>query len=119
MFNRIALVIAGLMLTVSSVGCCCLGGYGYGAGYGARGCQPCNNGCPPAGGGYYQQGAMYQGADISQQAFSTSSFTQSAYVPTMQSAGMTTTASAIPGAIQGPPVYLNTATVPAASLPLY
>ena len=118
MFNRIALVIAGLMLTVSSVGCCCLGGYGVG--YGNRGCAPCNNGCPPAGSGagYYQQGAFYQGADASQTAFSSSAFTQSAYVP-MQSAGVTTTAAAIPGAIQGPPIYLNTATVPTATLPLY
>ena len=73
------------------------------------------------GGGYYapQQGAFLQSVDPSQTAFSSSSFTQSAYVPTMQSAGVTTTASAIPGAIQGPPIYLNTATVPAASLPLY
>lgn len=112
MFNKFALLITGLMLTVSSVGCCCLGGYGYGAGYGARGCPPCNNGCAPMGGAYYQpqQGAFYQGMDASQTAFVGGGITptQSAFVPT-------TTALA---PIQGPPIY-NTAILPGSTLPVY
>ena len=113
MFNKFALVITGLMLTVSSVGCCCLGGYGYGTGYGMNRCAPCNNGCAPAGGGggyFPQTGQVYQG-DMSQTAFAPGGYTQSAFVP-VQSASM------MPGAIQGAPIY-NTAVVPVNSLPTY
>ena len=121
MFNKFALVFTGLMLTVSSVGCCCLGGYGYGANYGARGCAPCNNGCAPAGGGYYpqtQQGAFYQGADPSQTAFATGGFSQTAYAPGQSAYLPAQTAGLIPGAIQGPPIYQN-AMIPVNSLPTY
>ena len=126
MFNRFALVFAGLMLTVSSVGCCCLGGYGYGTGYGARSCPPCNNGCAPAGGGYYpQQGAFLPGMDTSQTAYSTSGFSQTAFAPVQSSMAPTTaafvptqSAALIPGAVQGPPIY-NNAFAPTNSLPLY
>jgi len=121
MFNKLALVLTGLMLTVSSVGCCCLGGYGYGTNY-RGGCAPCNNGCAPAGGGGYYppvQGAFYSG-DMSQTAFTSTGYTatamapvSSAYVPTT-----TTTAAAIPGVIQGQPIY-NTAAFPMTSLPSY
>ena len=111
MFNKFAFVFAGLMLTVSSVGCCCLGGYGYGAGYGMNRCAPCNNGCPPAGGGYIPQtGQLYQG-DMSQTAFAPVSYQQQAFVPAQ-------TATVIPGAIQGAPIYQQ-AVVPVNSLPTY
>lgn len=118
MFNKFALVITGLMLTVSSVGCCCLhGAGGYGAGYRPMGCPPCNNSCPPAG-GYYQQGAFYQG-DMTQSAY-VSGVSQSAMVP-VQSASLPLTTAAAPGAIQGPPIYApsSTAVLPGAALPLY
>ena len=112
MFNKFALALTGLVLTVSSVGCCCLGGYGYGAGYGMRSCPPCNS-CPPAGGTYYQpaQGAFYQGFDSTQTAYAGGlAPTQSAFIPS-------STAMA-PGAIMGQPIY-STAVVPASTLPLY
>ena len=120
MFNKFALVVMGLMLTVSSVGCCCLGGYGYGSGYRmGGGCPPCNNSCPPAGGGYYppQTGAFYQGMTTSQTAYATDGITPTAFAP-MQSAYTPMTAAAIPGAIQGPPIYQN-ALMPQNTLPLY
>lgn len=109
MFNKIVLVITGLMLTVSSVGCCCLHGTGYGAGYGMRGCPPCNNGCAPAG-GYYPpaQGAFYQGG---MDAAST------AMLPTTQTVIAPSTAALAP--IQGTPIYSQSAVVPGATLPLY
>ena len=109
MFNKFALVITGLMLTVSSVGCCCLHGSGYGTGYGMRGgCAPCNNGCSPAGGTYYPpaQGAYYQGMDA----------TSTAMVPTMQTVVAPTTTALAP--IQGAPIY-NQAVLPGSTLPLY
>ncbi len=121
MFNKFALVITGLMLTVSSVGCCCFGGYGYGTGYGMRGgCPPCNNGCAPMGGAYYQppqQGAFYQG-DTSQTAFATGGYTTTALAPTQSAFVPTSTAALMPGAIQGPPIY-NTAVLPGSTLPVY
>ena len=124
MFNKFALVFMGLMLTMTSVGCCCFGGYGYSA----NRCAPCNNGCAPqGGGGYYppQQGAFYQGADPSQTAFATGGLSQTAYAPIQQGYAPTqsamipsSTAALMPGAIQGPPIY-NTAAVPMAALPTY
>ena len=83
MSKQIAFVLTGLTLAMSSVGCCCLSGYG--GGYGAnRCCPPCNTGCPPGGGGggYYtpQAGAMYQGYDVSQSAYISGS-NQMAIVP--------------------------------------
>ena len=125
MFNKFALVIMGLMLTVSSVGCCCFG-QGYNTGYRSGGCAPCGGGAPA--GGYYppaQQGAFYQGADMSQTAYVGSSYSQTAYAPVQSSYAPTQsayipaqTAAMMPGAIQGPPIY-NTAVVPTATLPLY
>ena len=112
MFNKFALVMAGL-LTMSSVGCCCLGGAGYGAGYGANRCAPCNNGCSPqGGGGYYppQTGALFQG-DTSQAAYSQGGYTQSAFVPT--------TTALMPGAINGPPIYNTASAIPMNTLPTY
>lgn len=117
MFNKFALVVTGLMLAVSSVGCCCLHGAGYGAGYRPMGCPPCNS-CPPAGGGYYQQGAFYQG-DMTTQTAYVSGVSQTAMVPVQSAALPTTTAAALPGAIQGPPIYTNTAVLPGAALPAY
>lgn len=112
MFSKIALVVTGLMVTVSSVGCCCLGGYGYGAGYGMNRCAPCNNGCAPAGGGYLPQtGQLYQ-SDFSQASLAPVGYTQAAFVPTQ-------TATVIPGAIQGAPIYNSAALVPVNSLPTY
>ena len=108
MFNKFALAFTGLMLTVSSVGCCCLGGYGYGTGYGMRGgCPPCPNACSPMGTAYYSpsQTAYAPAMDMSQTAFAPSN---AVYAPT-------TTALA---PIQGQPIY-NTAVVPGATLPLY
>lgn len=118
MFNKFALLFAGLMLTVSSVGCC-LTGYGYGAGYGARGCAPCNNGCPPATGYYPQTGAFYQGYDTTQTAYVGSGLTTTAMAP-MSSATtfVPTTTAAAPAPILGQPIYLN-AGVPVNSLPTY
>jgi hypothetical protein len=112
MFNKFAMLVMGLMVTVSSAGCCCLGGAMGGAGYGPNRCAPCNS-CPPAagGGGYYPQtGQLYQG-DMSQTAYSTGTYTQSAFVPA-------STAALMPGAIQGAPIY-NTATIPVNALPTY
>ncbi len=108
MFNKFAFVVAGLMLSVSSVGCCLCSGM-YGAGYGSR-CAPCNNGCSPAGGGYIPStGQLYQG-DLSQAAFAPVGgyTTQQAYVPTTQTATM----------IQGAPIYQQ-AILPVNSLPTY
>ena len=120
MFTKFALVITGLMLTVSSVGCCCMG-YGYGAGY-RNGCAPCNNGCSPAGGGYQvapmgytTQGAQVFQGDMSQTAYSPNGFSQSAFVTPSQSAYISTPQTAL-APIQGPPIY-NTAVVN--SLPTY
>ncbi|HEY0983902.1 MULTISPECIES: hypothetical protein [unclassified Schlesneria] len=110
MFSKIAHVIAGLMLTVSSVGCCCLGGYGYGAGYGMNRCAPCNNGCSPSGGYLPQTGSLYQ-SDFSQAAFAPG-YTQAAFVPTQ-------TATVIPGAVQGAAIYNSAALVPVNGLPTY
>jgi len=121
MFNKFALVFMGLMVTVSSVGCCCFGGYPYNSSYRQGGCAPCNS-CPPqgGGGGYYppQQGAFYQGADPSQTAFATGSLSQTAYAPMQSSYSPIQSAALMPGAIQGPPIY-NTAVVPTATLPMY
>ncbi len=80
MFKKYASVSLGLMLAVSSVGCCMSRGYSAGYPMGG-GCSPCNNGCSPAGAGYVPQGAqLYQG-DMSQTAFAPAGYTQSAYVP--------------------------------------
>lgn len=109
MFNKFALAFTGLMLTVSSVGCCCLGG-GYGAGYGYRpgGCPPCPNTCSPMGTAMYSQ---------SQTAFAPADMATTAYVPANTAyAPMTTTALA---PIQGPAIMSTTAVVPGATLPLY
>ena len=127
MFNKFALLFAGLMLTCSSVGCCL--GYGYNAGYGARGCAPCNQGCPPAGGGggyYPQTGAFYNGMDTTQTAYMNSGMTTTALAPIANGGYTTTTASAFtptttaaaPGPIMGQPIYLN-AGAPVNSLPTY
>jgi hypothetical protein len=110
MFNKFAFVVAGLMLSVSSVGCCLCSGMGYGTGYGSR-CAPCNNGCSPAGagGGYIPStGQLYQG-DMSQAAFAPVGGygTQQAFAP-MQTATV----------IQGAPIYQQ-AIVPVNSLPTY
>jgi hypothetical protein len=110
MFNKCALLITGLLMTVSSVGCCCLGGGAYGAGYGMNRCAPCNNGCSPAGGYIPSTTQLYQ-TDMSQTAFAPAGYTQSAFVPTQ-------TATVIPGAIQGAPIYQQ-AIVPVNSLPPY
>ena len=115
MFNKFAFVSLGLMLTVSSVGCCCLGAM-HGAGYGMNRCSPCNSpcntgGCSPAGGGYIPQtGQLYQG-DMSQTAFAPMGYTQQAYVPNQ-------TATASPGAIPGAPIYQQSM-VPVNGLPTY
>lgn len=102
MSKRIAFMLTGLSLAVSSVGCCCLGGYGYNR------CNPCNS-CPAPGGGYYApQSTMLQ-----------SSLDQTAYAP-----GITQTA-AVPGAVIGTPIiaspggYTTTVMVPTNSLPTY
>lgn len=124
MFNKLALVLTGLMVAVSSAGCCgCLHGYGYGANYGNR-CAPCNNGCAPAGGGGFYppvQGAYYSG-DMSQTAFASGGYTSTAFAPVSSAyipTATTTTAAAAPGGvIQGAPIY-NTAVVPMSSLPPY
>ncbi len=99
MSKQIAFMLTGLSLAVSSVGCCCLGGY-------ANRCNPC--GCPTQGGGYYapQSTMMLDG-------------NQTAY-----SSGLTQTA-AVNGAVIGTPIiaspggYTSTVMVPANSLPPY
>ena len=113
MSKQIAFVLTGLILTLSSVGCCCLGGgYGYGANRCAPcGPAPCGGGCPTSGGGYYppQQGAYYQGLDANQTAF-VSGPTQTAIVPS----------SAIIGApIMASPGNYTTTTLIPNSLPTY
>ena len=113
MFNKYALVFTGLMMAVSSVGCCCFGRSGYTAGYPmGGGCAPCQNGCSPAGAGYVPQGAqLYQG-DMSQTAFAPVGYTtQSAFVPQQ-----TTTAPAV---VQGAAIYNNAALVPVNPLPTF
>lgn len=116
MFNKFAFVVLGLTLSVTSVGCCCFGGYGYGSGYGANRCAPCNNGCAPQG-NYYPpaQGAFYQGG-ATQTAY-VSDPSQMSYAPTA-SAFMPTTTAMAPAPIAGPPIY-NTAVIPTATLPMY
>ena len=108
MSKQIAFVLTGLTLAMSSVGCCCLGG----GGYGMNRCAPCNSGCPPNGGGYYtpQTGANYGGYDASQTAY-LSGTSQTAVVPS----------SAIMGApiMASPGGYTTTVMVPANSLPPY
>jgi hypothetical protein len=110
MFNKFALVITGLMLTVSSVGCCCLGGYGWGSGY-RMGCPPCNNTCPPATGYYPQTGAYAPMIDANQTAFAPTSITPTAYAPT--------TTAALPGTIPGPTIMYQSAVAPVNTLPTY
>ncbi len=113
MFNKYALVFTGLMMAVSSVGCCCFGRSGYTAGYPmGGGCAPCQNGCSPAGAGYVPQGAqLYQG-DMSQTAFAPAGYTtQSAFIPQQ-----TVTAPAV---VQGAPIYNNAALVPVNPLPTF
>ncbi len=96
--KQIAVLLTGLSLSVSSMGCCCLSGLG-----GNR-CQPCNSGCPTGG---YQQTGMVQTMD------------QTAYAP-----GISQTA-AINGAAIGTPImaspggYTQTVLVPANPLPSY
>ncbi|MBC8114468.1 MAG: hypothetical protein H7062_08835 [Candidatus Saccharimonas sp.] len=103
MSKQIAFVLTGLTLAMSSVGCCCLGG----GGYGMNRCAPCNTGCPPnGGGGYYApQGASYQSFDASQTAYLSG----------------TTQTTAIAGApiMASPGGYTQTVMVPANSLPTY
>jgi hypothetical protein len=120
MFNKLAFVILGLTASVTSIGCCCFGGYPYGSGYRAGGCAPCNNGCAPQG-QYYPpaQGAFYSGGatqtayvDPNQAAFAPVS---NAYMPSASAYVPTSTALA---PIQGPPIY-NTAVIPTATLPMY
>lgn len=115
MFNKCAFVILGLTLTVTSVGCCCLGGYGYGSGYGNR-CAPCNNGCAPQGGTYYPPAQSFYQGGATQTAYATD-FSQGGFAPTA-SAFVPTTMAMAPAPIQGPPIY-NTAVIPTATLPMY
>ncbi len=104
MSKQIAFLLTGFSLAVSSMGCCCLGGYG-------NRCNPCP--CPTggAGGGYYPpQTTMTQTFDGSQAAYSS---------------GLTQTAVLNNGAIAGTPImaspggYTTTVMVPANSLPTY
>jgi len=107
MFNKFALLVTGLMLTVSSVGCCLCSGMGYNTGYGMNRCSPCNNGCSPAGAGYIPStGQLYQG-DMSQTAFAPVTYTQQAFVPNQTAT-----------VIQGAPIYQQ-AMGPVNSLPTY
>ena len=101
MSKRIAFLLTGFSLTVTSMGCCCLGGYG----------NRCNQCCPTTGAGYYPpQTTMTQTYDGSQAAYSS---------------GLTQTAFLNNGAIAGPPImasqggYTTTVMVPANSLPTY
>lgn len=91
MVKRCAFLLAGLALVTSSVGCCCLGGYG-----GYRGCPPCGagyapaspcgpGGCspayyPPQGTSYYQ-GYNAQAYAGDQQIMTASPTMTGAYVP--------------------------------------
>jgi hypothetical protein len=100
MSKRIAFLLTGFSLTLSSVGCCCLGGLG-------NRCQPCG-GCPTGGGAYYApQSTMVQ------------SYDQTAY-----SSGISQSASTS-GAIIGAPImaspggYPQTVVVPTNTLPPY
>ena len=109
MSKQIAFVLTGLTLALSSAGCCCLGG----GGYGMNRCAPCNSGCPTGGGGGYYppaQGASYQGYDASQTAYG-ANFNQTAMVPS----------SAVMGApiMASPGGYTQTVMVPANGLPTY
>lgn len=83
MSKRITVMLAGLSLAFSSVGCCCLSGMGYNK------CQPCG-GCPT--GAYYApQSTMVQSLDA--QAYS-SGYTQTA---TVNGAAIGTPIMASPG----------------------
>ena len=91
MSKRIAFLLTGLSLAVSSAGCCCLGG-GYNK------CQPCG-GCPTGGAYYAPQSTMVQSIDT---AYS-SGMSQTATVngatigtPIMASPGMTTQTVLVP-----------------------
>ncbi len=110
MSKQIAFVLTGLTLAMSSVGCCCLGG----GGYGMNRCAPCNTGCPPNGGGYYtpQAGAMYQSYDASSTAYLSGTTQTTAIVP--NSAMMGAPIMASPGG-----GYTTTALVPTNSLPTF
>ena len=111
MSKQIAFVLTGLALAMSSVGCCCLGG----GGYGMNRCSPCNSGRPTGGGGGYyppaQQGAFYQGYDANQTAYA-SGVNQTAVVPS--SAVMGAPIMASPGG-----GYTQTVMVPANALPTF
>lgn len=100
MSKRIAFLLTGLVLTVNSVGCCCLGGLGYNR------CQPCGS-CPTGGAYYPPQTTM------------ATTYDQTAY-----SSGLTQTATVSNGAIVGTPIiaspgtgYTQTVVVPTNSLP--
>lgn len=101
MSKRIAMLLTGLVLTVNSVGCCCLGGWG------ANRCQPCG-GCPTGSTYYAPQSTMM------------STYDQTAYA-----GGLTQTAAISNGAIVGTPIiaspgtYTQTVAVPVNSLPPY
>ena len=110
MSKQIAFVLTGLTLALSSVGCCCLGG----GGYGMNRCAPCNSGCPTGGGGGYYppaQGAFNQSYDASQTAYG-SSVNQMAVIPS--SAVMGAPIMASPGG-----GYTQTVMVPANNLPTF
>jgi len=108
MTKQILLLLTGLSLTLSSAGCCCLGGCFRG--------NAC--GCPPTGSYYPPATSMFQAADTSQLAYSSGVST------TAYSNGITQTA-AVPGAVTGPPIYnaapgtYTTALMPTNSLPTY
>ena len=112
MSKQIAFLLTGLSLAVSSVGCCCLGGYGRSNQCGCPTGTPGNTYYPP-------QTTMTQTFDGSQAAYS-SGLTQTAY-----SSGPMQTAVINNGAIAGPPImaspggYTTTVMVPANSLPTY
>ena len=106
MSKQIAFVLTGLTLAMSSVGCCCLGGYGYNR------CAPCNTGCPPTGGGYYTPQTMYQSYDASSTAYLSGTTQTTAIVPSSAIMGAPIMASPGGG-------YTTTALVPTNSLPTF
>lgn len=97
--KQIAILLTGLSLSVSSMGCCCLSGLGQNR------CQPCNSGCPTGG---YQQTGMVQSMD---QAAYASGMSQSA---ALNGAAIGTPIMATPGT-----GYTQTVLVPANPLPSY
>jgi hypothetical protein len=116
MVSRAALLILTVATALGSTGCCCLGGSGWG-GNRCNPCGPCQSGtCPtyyPPQGGYYQQGAGLDSANMNGTMLSsTQGFTapSSAAVPVSYPS---------PAHAMRAGAYSQTALLPTQALPTY